>query len=787
MVFVHNQGRAVVTVQPEEAPEVKDSWKVIQAVKCRLNDFQRTFADGIRRISKIKVSDKPNEAEKVRIALLEARRDPVKVCREIGSYNIQSQSARIEIAKAVAETDGEVVSHCIENFNISDEDARVEIAMIACSQSIDSIHGYFQNYQIKSEQNRIMLAKHYATCDTPSWIGFKISDFQIEDQEALLDIGRRMLSTSPRRLLFLLNSFGFEDQAVLIDFARRAAPNQGCLKLLATVGIQDRAEFLQIARIAAAYEDPVEVPKYFRFAPPESKIEEFEIVSAAFYAPICAGRPFDVSCGDLGYTEEEMRSLVVAYCKAKSWDPGLADPLDHWTLYMLGECGVRGLSQDETERALKQAAPLTTYHDPSMRQKLGSDIAERFRLCQEPLPENGTKKPRSEISSMLIHLAELRKLINEETRNKLMSLAGHSDFKDGPRQRIFERFVSLIINDHELSDQSKKSLLEQMARFPKVKELVAFCGIAEAAMKMDLQKFDEAFQGAADPSEAMKRCERILVEEACPGLHGDVNAYAKTLAGYRVPFALSIYAAKLKDLPPRDRERAQQAFHEFVVQILEDPTGETFRQTRYGSNHPHLDLLSPARLEAWKKGETSAWGEISEYAPEKCGKWTFIDTDSPEDLLLCGTEIAGSCQTIHGQPDKVKGLLGYLIDGKNRMIAIKDESGRIRARCLFSILLTQEGEPVLMLETMYTAKMDREAEIALERFAVRRAQALGMRMFSQVEPIGYKCSPYPNPLRSVSEAAPFEYRDSCGSIQQGPFSVSNLLEWPSIPLPSAAP
>lgn len=45
------------------------------------------------------------------------------------------------------------------------------------------------------------------------------------------------------------------------------------------------------------------------------------------------------------------------------------------------------------------------------------------------------------------------------------------------------------------------------------------------------------------------------------------------------------------------------------------------------------------------------------------------------------------------------------MDGKNRLIAIKDETGRIMARVIFRVLWdTKENKPVLLKERFYTAK-----------------------------------------------------------------------------------
>ena len=66
--------------------------------------------------------------------------------------------------------------------------------------------------------------------------------------------------------------------------------------------------------------------------------------------------------------------------------------------------------------------------------------------------------------------------------------------------------------------------------------------------------------------------------------------------------------------------------------------------------------------------------------------WKIVDSDDPCDLFLAGTEVEGSCQRINGEPRHNKCLLAYVLDGKNRIFAIKDETGRLKARAMMRLL-----------------------------------------------------------------------------------------------------
>jgi len=89
--------------------------------------------------------------------------------------------------------------------------------------------------------------------------------------------------------------------------------------------------------------------------------------------------------------------------------------------------------------------------------------------------------------------------------------------------------------------------------------------------------------------------------------------------------------------------------------------------------------------------------------------WTIADSDDLSDLFLCGTEVEGSCQAIGKDPKLSKSLLGYVMDGKNRLLAIKDAKGKTQARMIERLLCDEESKrPVLFIERVYPANADQE-------------------------------------------------------------------------------
>jgi len=143
-------------------------------------------------------------------------------------------------------------------------------------------------------------------------------------------------------------------------------------------------------------------------------------------------------------------------------------------------------------------------------------------------------------------------------------------------------------------------------------------------------------------------------------------------------------------------------------------------------------------------------------------KWTIEDTDDLCDLFLCGTEVEGSCQSINGNSDLNKCLLGYVMDGKNRLLAIKDSTGKIQARMIERLLWDEKNnKPVLFIERVYPAICEAAFAKALFQLAKERAKALGVPLasFDNVE----EQTDEPIDLCSLSGEV-FEYTDSGGGV-----------------------
>ncbi len=146
-----------------------------------------------------------------------------------------------------------------------------------------------------------------------------------------------------------------------------------------------------------------------------------------------------------------------------------------------------------------------------------------------------------------------------------------------------------------------------------------------------------------------------------------------------------------------------------------------------------------------------------------------------EDLLLSGTEVAGSCQRIDGDPKLNRCLLAYCMDGKNALLAVKKGDGKILARSVLRVLWNEKSKkPVLFLDRLYPGPCPPEREAAIVDAAKECAKILNCELFtcSDAHPEAFDIV-----LKALRGPCPYEYADAAGGIKWGgEFQITKNLQ-----------
>jgi hypothetical protein len=135
-------------------------------------------------------------------------------------------------------------------------------------------------------------------------------------------------------------------------------------------------------------------------------------------------------------------------------------------------------------------------------------------------------------------------------------------------------------------------------------------------------------------------------------------------------------------------------------------------------------------------------------------------SDCWEDLLVCGTDVPGSCQRVDGDPVLNKCLLAYLLDGKNRLLCIKDEQGRLVSRVILRLLLEKSEGPVVYMGALY-------GDSSYEESLIEAAETICKTLQLPLYLYGTGTALY-----SLGSSVPYEYSDDEGSVMlRGAFTL----------------
>ncbi len=241
----------------------------------------------------------------------------------------------------------------------------------------------------------------------------------------------------------------------------------------------------------------------------------------------------------------------------------------------------------------------------------------------------------------------------------------------------------------------------------------------------------------------------------------------KHLGDTKLPFIESYFDANTREGKELITERLTSELKMAPIKILK------LQQACIAFAEANPDHLTPLlkEIQAYLDPLTEFANDVKGMlAPKK----TYLNlkvvfTDDPIDLLLCGSDVNSSCQRLEGDPSLNKGLLGYLMDGKNRLLAIKDEKGKIVSRCILRLLWDGE-RPVLFRERMYSNDDDSRYLSAMNQIAKELAKDLNIPLTSLDEGTRYG-----KPLHALGGPAPYEYCDSAarGMQNDGRYIIDN--------------
>ena len=181
-----------------------------------------------------------------------------------------------------------------------------------------------------------------------------------------------------------------------------------------------------------------------------------------------------------------------------------------------------------------------------------------------------------------------------------------------------------------------------------------------------------------------------------------------------------------------------------------------------------IKSINPKLYEKWINGQ-------EEFQNTQEGDEKVIVTDDAVDLFLMGSEVDNSCQSVEYGGDFNKCLMGYVMDGKSKIIAIKDKNGKIVARCVIKLVLDgYEKNVILLKEPMYKKNnIPDEEDIKLQEKCIEYAKYLGIdAVMSGGSICARKRDMFTGDLVVKKGPSPFEYEDAMGDyFQSGGYRI----------------
>lgn len=699
----------------------KDRFKIDSL---KLNRFEDLKFDG-----NLKEYKKQVQKLRIELAKLCALQNPQAATFIFPSFKINQEIDRIEIAKLYAQRYPYIISF-LEDFEIKNISSIFEIIKVCANTN-----GFVTIQELIQNSKHLEILKQYPDdfieifklCATNDGrVVSHMSALKISNQVNVFEILKLCIPTAPFEVIEHLHEFNLSktDESTIKFLCLKQ--NYKVLELLYKGISREKL----VDEILSNYQ--ISCPKYISslLAPlirhPDETQEEFD-------------------------RREEHRTDIVEMVAALLT---LADQ-------KLSKAQIEKLLNGEILPAIMQISR------PDLKWRFLLQTIEFVKSGSDIFSEREKKSSWQQILSMLLNRCYDGK--DDSQIKKIAKITEHSFFKDGKQQQIILEALLLFTENDEISASAKQKLLTKLL-VPSEKAITG-----EVARELGRQSaylisllsinnknllLDDLIEKRSLPQLVQDSLEELLSFQAIPDF---VNKYEMTFGKSRIPQAICVYAGKLSHLHAVD---VMQDLVTFISSVLFNNSREVRHDLAHNRHLKFIQSKNPTILNRWFQDlpikNLSAEGR----------EVVVMETEDPIDLLLLGTEVPNSCQTIYGFPHLNQGLLGYLLDGKIRPIVIKSKEGpegKILGRALLKLLWDGE-KPVLYLEQLYLSKKSPLFERAIIEMAKDKAKSLGVELVGS-QGNGKK---YERALQSFGGPAVSEYSDANLGVQfKGIYKIAN--------------
>ena len=676
----------------------------------------------------------------------------------------------LEIVKRCAQKDGELTAEFIKLSGITDPATLLEIAKLCAVQSGRTAF-YIKQFNIKNEKDRFEVLK--LCSESKDFSALTIKLFDLKDSQKVMEILELCVQKNPKTMAGLIGELNF-------DLKNKLRLLLSCLKKDRESVVFFPQEKTQLKLNDFPFQDELKVSSgihainawlnHYKIACPESlspslkplvqeKDESLEAFKIRQERQINLLRLVGAALVLMEQTLSEAQMKELLHTPLFAAILQLPRPDLRWRLI------VQAIEAAETDHFPKIPAKKAAWHeilglllDRSRSQGCGEAVIDEIiKASQHHYFRDGKhNQPLIEAMLLLVENETIDGPSKERLLKKLTALLKEDKKEDQPASKIKLTREEI----HQKNEKEQQAAKERMLLFGQgVNHFLIFLLINNPAIceTQDNRTLGELMQAS--------------FEQTFPvPMENFSESYAKTFGASRAPAAIITYFSKLKSLNDKKVLQDIAIFMQSVIQ------GTHLRDRHAIDKNPHLQQIAkkyPDVLQKWYQEEPS-------FVLTREKEVIVMDTENPIDLLLSGSEVIGSCQKIDGDPNLNKGLLGYLLDGKNRLIVVKDDSeGKILGRALLKLLWDGE-KPVLFLERIYlNQKTSSFYSQAIIEMALRKAKSLGLDLVT----LNTGSIEYEKPLQALGGPASFEYSDATdGVFSEGRFPVPFSYQLTESPL-----
>jgi len=707
----------------------------------------------------------------------------------IQNFALSKESDRIELAREIAEIDPDSLVSDLQNFAISDEEAQIELAQILIRECLsDELISCFEKLQISNQSTKGhlyasvylgLIFKGEMRATDEKWV----KQFFPDDSEPMPlpqvaeQFGNPVIAEllkAPKQLSgdpHIQETLSTWAQLVSLRFAKDQVPEAAWQHLEAPLkAIQNfrapATRYVLTHLLAQQCLPPAakDADAFFAFSKPFAKTHTrlYPVLLFPLFQSALNHSALDKLKALLKHSEfkdakrqKAMVNALIALVQATHLSDGLK--------LSLLEAALPGGSDPAAARSLAETAPLmeclVSFAQKDI--KLGERALQRLQSIRNPGDFN--KQVNGMLKDLFPKLSNARNVAahfnryREHARHPTGVLSYAAKMLSGLAGKEKASVLAAIgqfVNATVLAPEPESAFRELRYNAAQSLHLRLLADKAPAAFAQWQQPcvYQPSAAFLAQTSDSAKQTDiaaylkqRIVMDEHVnPGTYPLLE---KVLTGQKT------LASALKE---SERQTASATGVEAdLLRLLEEGTPVEQKAELI------TQLLAAMPQGQFRQDLTDLKIQLTPSVRQDNKQFSVIDTDAAEDLFLCGTEVLGSCQNIQGTPNLNKALMGYVLDGKYRMLAIKSEDERLMGRRMLRLLWDEQTQrPVLHLERLYhNPGISEKYEQALVELAQQKARQMECVLVSHdaALPSG---GDYPAPLIAHPTPCPFEYVDA---------------------------